>query len=82
MVTSEWHVQPSEFERLPYYQVQWIFDDFEELMKMRTTSNDIQTTSDGNVTNHMLTAQNMATKLQGNAIKGLKMPPMPKMPKP
>lgn len=37
---SQWHVQPSELDYMPFFRIQWMFEDFKEMIEQTTEGTD------------------------------------------
>jgi hypothetical protein len=72
------HVQPSELDRLPYYELEYTIEEYNEILKERNEKSDKSTGAEMDKYN----VGNMMSKAQ-SSLKAPKMPSMPsiRMPK-
>jgi hypothetical protein len=66
------HVQPSELDKLPYYELEYTIEEYNEILKERNDKSDKSNNADLDKYN----AGSMMSKAQGS-LKGIKTPGMP-----
>jgi len=71
---------PWEFDRMAFYRIQWLFEDFEELIKLKNSSSENATSTDKDVKSYISNAKSMVSRLQSDSAKNFKMPNL-KIPK-
>lgn len=63
---DQWHTQPSEFDRLPYYRIEYMEEDLRELLNEKNKTSD---------------TGKYDSNTQSSMLKNFKQPKMPTIPK-
>lgn len=81
---DQWHIQPSEFDKLPYYRIEYMEEDLKELLEAKQKANESGTVDNQDYESMFENQQRMIQKSMPKMSTGFKMPSsfkMPQMPK-
>lgn len=81
---DQWHIQPSEFDKLPYYRIEYMEEDLKELLEAKQKANESGTVDNQDYESMFENQQRMIQKSMSKMPTGFKMPSsfkMPQMPK-
>lgn len=81
---DQWHIQPSEFDKLPYYRIEYMEEDLKELLEAKQKANESGTVDNQDYESMFENQQRMIQKSMPKMPTGFKMPSsfkMPQMPK-
>lgn len=70
MIMDQWHCQPSEFDRMPYYRIEYMEEDLKDLLEAKSKG-----ATDNSGEDQQTAYSNMIKSQQSQMMKGL-----PKMP--
>jgi len=73
-ICKEWHIQPSEIDKLPYYEYEWMLEDINEDHKEQEKRSKEEQQQYDNMKKGMPNMNNM-----NNIMKGYQQPTLPKI---